>query len=74
MINKFTKQLIQYFLIVCTCVLVASYMYENKNTEIALTIISFYASILILLIFSDIKSIKVGSFLEISKKGDKEDV
>jgi hypothetical protein len=49
-------------------------MYENKNIEIALTIISFYASILILLIFSDIKSIKVGSFLEISKKGDKEDV
>lgn len=75
MLKKFTKQLIQYFLIVCSCTLVATYLYENKNPEIALTIISIYGTILILLIFTDIKTIKLGSFIEIEKKdGEKEDV
>jgi hypothetical protein len=67
MLKKFTKQLIQYFIIVCTCSLTASYMYENKNPEIALTILAIYGTILILLIFSDVKSIKIGSFLELEK-------
>lgn len=67
MIQKYTKKLTSAFFTVCVLTLAATFMYENKNETIALTIIGIFGAILLLLIFSDIKSLKIGSILEIER-------
>lgn len=68
MLEDFTKKMIIYFIIVCSTCLLLSYMFENKNIEIAMLILSTYATILVLLILKDVKYFKIANIIEINKQ------
>lgn len=59
---------------ILTFCLILTFIVENKNPEIALTVIGTFALLILSAMIKDIKDIKVGNIISITKQEIKEQV